>query len=70
MADRIEADPVDGRKMWTDYMFGVLVVAQKKRHEPAMQAASVSSQLISSGATAGDRAAIHRAFSATSMDPR
>src|SRR5690349_13820024 len=30
-------DPAQARKMWTDYMFGVLVEAQKRRHEPAMQ---------------------------------
>ena len=37
MTDEIVTDPILGRKMWTDYLFGVLVEEQKRRHEPAMQ---------------------------------
>lgn len=33
----VATDPLIGRKMWTDYLFGVLVEAQKRRHDPAMQ---------------------------------
>ncbi len=36
--DPTVTDPILGRKMWTDYLVSVLVEAQKRRRESAMQA--------------------------------